>query len=86
MDDEGPSGPWRGTQEAATIDDGDTARLGIDDKPFGYTIARKGDDVTRTQRKHLLVALEPGAGTNPALHSERVACGLSAPIKSAKSR
>ena len=67
MDDEGPSGPGRGTQEAATIDYGDTARLGIDDKPFGYTIARKGDDVTRIEREHLLVALEPGAGTKPTI-------------------
>ena len=52
-----PSGPGRSAQEAATIDHGDTARLGIDDKPFGYAIARKGDDVTRIERGIKIVML-----------------------------
>ena len=63
----GPSGPGRGAQEAATIDHGDPARLSIDHQSFGDAIARKGDDITRIERKHLLVALEPGAGTKPTI-------------------
>jgi hypothetical protein len=63
----GPSGPGRSAQEAATIDHGDPARLGIDHQSFGDAIARKGDDVTRIEREHLLVALEPGAGTKPTI-------------------
>ena len=49
----GPSGPGRGAQEAAAIDHGDPARLGIDHQPFGHAIARKGYDITRIERKHL---------------------------------
>ena len=63
----GPSGPRRSAQEAATIDHGDPACLGIDHEPFGHAIARKGDDVTRIEGKHLLVALEPGADTKPTI-------------------
>ena len=62
-----PLGPGRGAQEAAAIDHCDPACLGIDDQPFGHAISRKGDDVTRIERKHLLVALEAGAGTKPTI-------------------
>ena len=62
-----PSGPGRSAQEAATIYHGDPSCLGIDDKPFGHAIAWEGDHVTRIEREHLLVALEPGAGTKPTI-------------------
>ena len=62
-----PSGAGSGAQGAATINHGDPACLGIDHEPFGHAIARKGDDVTRIEGKHLLVALEPGAGTKPTI-------------------
>ena len=63
----GPSGPGRGAQVATTIDHGDPACFGIDHEPFGHTVARKGNDVTRIKGQHLLVALEAGAGAKPAI-------------------
>jgi hypothetical protein len=39
-----------GVPRSATINDMDTARLGLDHQPFGDAIALKGDDVARLDR------------------------------------
>ena len=48
----------------------DTARLGLDHQPFGDNIALEGDDVARLDRKHLLIAAEPGAIAELAIEPE----------------
>src|SRR5690606_6328263 len=61
---------WLGPQRAAAIDHRDAACLGFDDETFGDSVAGEGDHVARGHRQHLLVALEPGAGAQPAIETE----------------
>src|SRR5437868_2195988 len=59
-----------GAKRATAVDHVDALRLGLNHEPLEHAAAGECDEVARLERKHLLVALEPGPGAKLALEGE----------------